>query len=517
MNDLDNEIRRAFDELVNAAPPPPSAPSPVVPFRTGRDPRQTRLLAIAASILLVAAVGMITLAQRDGRSDTLSTSAGSGGPVTTEVTTTSPPVPTEPPLVRVETGGSPDPVTSVELAPVDEYDVVTSPPLPGTTEPVPVQGEAYDGVYFAYLHEGPGPDDPRALRFDVVQAFSGQDCVERFGDDAPSVCTPFGIDMNGSVGQLDLSVDGIVVTVRDVNSDDSYRISGTELVSIVNGEPAAASVPEGYAFSGGFGFLLTFDNGTLARIDQPGDPRASTDVSGWAAATEPFPDLAYIACCGTDWSGQPSPAVPTDPADQLVPGIYNIRQVVPDDPLDGILSLEVRAYARCNDLGDRGSCSAGEPYADDALGVADQPDRVIDLALDTVEVAVSSTKCGSGELVAENQIGRGRDLAALYSELDDSYRTAVIDPLDAGVGPTDIRASLTAGSPPGFFDPGCPSWSDLWWSPVTGPTVITPFVAMIDGLVDWRAVNIWQTIIPTALLVDEQGDTTLYVTTGFLS
>ena len=41
--------------------------------------------------------------------------------------------------------------------------------------------------------------------------------------------------------------------------------------------------------------------------------------------------------------------------------------------------------------------------------------------------------------------------------------------------------------------------------------------AAVDSPGDWRAVNIWQTIIPAALVVDEQGDMTLHVTTGFLN
>ena len=516
MNDLDNEIRRAFAELVDAAPPPPSAPNPVAPFRVDGDPRTSRILAVAASVLLVAALGMIAYTPRTDRFGTVTMSEGSAPPAPA-ATPTPTPVQTEPPLIRIETDGSPNPVISVELADVEEYEVVTAPSAPGTTEPVPLGGESYDGVYFAYLHEGPGPDDPTALRFDVLQAFSGQDCLDRFGNDGPDICTPFGIAIDATAARLDLVVDGTVITVRDINSTASYRISGTELLSVVNGEPPAPSAPEGYGFSGGFGFLLTFDNGTLTRIDQPGDPQLSPDVSGWSTTTDSFSDLTYIACCGTDWFGLPSPAVPTDPDDELSPGTYNIRQVDIDDPLDGILSLEVRAYVRCADLGDRGNCLSAAPYDDDALGVADQPDRVIDLALDTVDVAVSSTNCDDGELGVDNLLGRGTDLAALYSELDDAYRTAVIDPLGAGAVPADVAASLTIGSPPGFFDPGCPSLSAIVWAPVSGPTVITPFLEAVDSPGDWRAVNIWQTIIPTALVVDEQGDMTLHVTTGFLS
>lgn len=314
MNDLDNEIRRAFDELVNAAPPPPAAPSRIVSYATDRDPRGSRLLAVAASVLLVAAVGVIAYAQRNGGTQTITTSDEPGS---SEVATTQPPEESAPVIIRVETGGSPEPVTSVELAPHVEYEATSVPSFPGTTDPVPAPGEEYDGIYFAYLHEGVGPDDPLRLRFDVVQAYTGQDCVDRFGDDSPNACTPYGTDANGPVGQLDLAVTEIPISVRDISSEASYRISGTELLALVSGATPSPSAPDGYLFSGGYGFLLTFDNSTLTRIDQPGAQESGgqqeSNAVGWAGATEPFPSLTYIACCGTDWAGPPSPDVPIDP------------------------------------------------------------------------------------------------------------------------------------------------------------------------------------------------------------
>ncbi|MEP1124625.1 MAG: hypothetical protein ABJH68_12125 [Ilumatobacter sp.] len=295
MNDLDNQIRRAFDELVDAAPPPPSAPSPIVRFTSDREPRSTRLLAVAASVLVVAALGMVAYTQRNGPAPTISTS---DQPSSSEIATTAPSAATtptaensEPILIREETGGSPDPVTSTEsiasVEPVDsnppvtalepspsgEYQVVPSPTFPEATEPIPALGRDYDGVHFAYLHEGPMPDGPLQLRFDVVQAYSGQACIDRFGDDSPDVCTPFGTDVTGRVDQLDLAVTDIPISVRNVASDANYRISGTELIALVNGSTASPSAPDGFMFSSGYGFLLTFDNGTLTGIDQPGAPQ----------------------------------------------------------------------------------------------------------------------------------------------------------------------------------------------------------------------------------------------------
>ena len=82
----------------------------------------------------------------------------------------------------------------------------------GTTAPGPTRGAAYDGVYVASVHEG----------------------------------TSFGVDIEASAGQLDLGVDGIVITVRDVNRENSYRIGGDELLAKIFGRPLAPSAPHGY-------------------------------------------------------------------------------------------------------------------------------------------------------------------------------------------------------------------------------------------------------------------------------
>ena len=68
------------------------------------------------------------------------------------------------------------------------------------------------------------------------------------------------------------------MSVRDLNRGASYRISGEELVALVYGAAPATSAPDGFAFSGGFGFLLTYDAGTLVRIDQPAAPDSASTI-----------------------------------------------------------------------------------------------------------------------------------------------------------------------------------------------------------------------------------------------
>jgi hypothetical protein len=165
--------------------------------------------------------------------------------------------------------------TSTSVPLVGEYEVVAGQTMPGSTDPIPAPGEAYDGTYFAYLHEGARAVDPQHLRFDVVQAFSGADCAIHFGAEAPLLCTPIGTDLAGPVDRLELAVAEVPVSVRDLNGQAHYSISGRELVALVHGAAPSTSAPAGFAFCGGFGFLLTYDAGVLIRIDQPAPPETA--------------------------------------------------------------------------------------------------------------------------------------------------------------------------------------------------------------------------------------------------
>lgn len=79
---------------------------------------------------------------------------------------------------------------------------------------------------------------------------------------------------------------------------------------------------------------------------------APSNESGWRPATERFPALAFIACCGSDSQGEPSPAVPTDPPAPLPAGTYNVRAVADHQPadvlVDGVITLEVRPNTKCD-------------------------------------------------------------------------------------------------------------------------------------------------------------------------
>lgn len=261
---LDHEIRRAIDELVHCAPPPPSFPGRdlhvPVPIH-GRDGRTRVLLAVAAAVVVIVG-GLGVLSQRPGAdlqpSGTVGISEATLLPAAPNtVATTLTPSTTQPE----------QPSTTSE--PTGEYAPAVPTPMPGTTKSPDGPPDAFDGVYFGFLHEGPMPEVPGTVRFDLVQAYSGVDCITRFGDSAPQVCTPIGVSADGPTSRVDVPIDAVPIVIRDANGDLSHRVSGTEFLGLVNGNRPAVGAPVDFVFSGGFGFLLTFDQGTLVRLDQP--------------------------------------------------------------------------------------------------------------------------------------------------------------------------------------------------------------------------------------------------------
>jgi hypothetical protein len=244
-------------------------------------------------------------------------------------------------------------------------------------------------------------------------------------------------------------------------------------------------------------------------------PPTLTPTSGWQVSTDDWPTLAFFACCGTNWeNGEVSPAVPPDPTDPLEPGLYNVR-AVEGTPLaasaaEGVVELELRPYARCVDLGEF-ECDGGGPYDDTVLGVPNEPARLVDLDLDdALRVELHGFWCTDEEPIRDRQTGTGSDLRALFNEFLASYETAIATPLRGGIEPEQLIARLSADPVAGFHDPECPAWTSLAWTPSSGPTIISaapfaPSAATAAGA------------YPTALRVDADGSTTLYVYAGFSS
>ncbi|NND74223.1 MAG: hypothetical protein HKN44_04380 [Ilumatobacter sp.] len=258
-----------------------------------------------------------------------------------------------------------------------------------------------------------------------------------------------------------------------------------------------------------------------ATTTQPAPP--PTPPSGWQRATGTFPDLAFIACCGSNWVGEPSPAVPADAGAPLAPGIYNLRAEFVDEPdvfSDGVIRLEIRPYVRCGELAGAGFCEGEAPFPDNELGVPSDPARVLDLALDdAVRVALSGFACGATELSIDQQVAAGSDLTRFAAELDAAYEAAIGSQLRAGTTPEQIVADLTAAPAAGFSDPGCPDWTELMWTPSGGPGVKADGIFRLDSASNVLALRSasasW--VRPTALAVDDAGGFTVYFYAAFLS
>lgn len=294
---------------------------------------------------------------------------------------------------------------------------------------------------------------------------------------------------------------------------------GTDDVSSINDSgPAVSSTGSVLGTSSTSSTTSTSSSTTTT---QP-STTAPSSAPGWERVTEQFPQLTFDSCCGTDWEGDPSPAVPTDPAQPLPAGIYNVQAVSGQGAGDtgDSLALEVRPYVRCNELADH-HCFGAEPYPDTALGVPIEAARTIDVQLDdSVRVAVSGFECVDDHLLDNRYTASGTDLATLFAELDAAYETAVGAPLRQGVGRADIAADLSANRTGGFFDPGCPSYPKYAWAPPSGPGVLA--LLGLDNPAELpvpvpspSASAAW--IRPTGLIVDAQGGYTLYFYAGFLS
>ena len=275
---LDHEIKRALDELVQCAPSPPTGPGALPrPLRTTRTPRVTRIVALAAVVLVMVAGGLALSSQRSTpdslrTAGTVDTSGGtasiSPAPSIAPTTTVAQPTTMQSDAPITTQPDTPTTTQPTIAGPIGEYEIVVPTTMPGTTGSPDGPVDRFDGGYFAFLHEGPLPEEPGSIRFDLVQAFSGEDCIVRFGAAAAQTCTPIGTALDGPTARVDVATDAVAVTIRGANSELTYRVSGAELLRLVNGQPPAAGAPVDFAFTGG-PFLLTFDQGTVIRIDQP--------------------------------------------------------------------------------------------------------------------------------------------------------------------------------------------------------------------------------------------------------
>ncbi len=94
------------------------------------------------------------------------------------------------------------------------------------------------------------------------------------------------------------------------------------------------------------------------------------------------------------------------------------------------------------------------------------PPRTIDVVLDdSLDVGVAGFACEDDQLVVDEQVATGTDVATLFAQLDGAYDTTVGEALRGGVDPVQLADDLAANPTAGFFDPGCPSYQSIAWKP----------------------------------------------------
>lgn len=175
--------------------------------------------------------------------------------------------------------------------------------------------------------------------------------------------------------------------------------------------------------------------------------------------------LAY-PCCGSNWYGTVSPALP--PAGgTLADGGYVVRLEWADDPTQPLVGT-VHRLEQCSLL-PQGSCQSADSYADDELGIDPSSEMAIELPLDgSLRVVLLGFAGMDSSAAAE---GNGADLAQLAAALDEDYRAALLEPLAAGVAKDDIVTGLWATGDHHF---GKPAYD---WEPAPSELVYTNFGA----------------------------------------
>jgi hypothetical protein len=187
-------------------------------------------------------------------------------PTTEPATTPTAPVTTEPATTEVAaTQYATIPPTTEALV---EFTPVESPTVPAQTRAVQLDNTRPDGVYYATVSEGGDPPPAEgSVVFEIVQLFIGDACVAHFGTDDEDACvSDYGVETDPTAA-LELPLGDQHITVVDAATQQSYAVSGTELYQLILGDMPADGAPPDYVYSG-FGYLVTFKNGTVTALEQ---------------------------------------------------------------------------------------------------------------------------------------------------------------------------------------------------------------------------------------------------------
>jgi hypothetical protein len=230
---------------------------------------------------------------------------------------------------------------------------------------------------------------------------------------------------------------------------------------------------------------------------------------GWVAV-DSMPDLAYPPCCESDYYGTPSPQLPANPTDGLLPGIYHARRL-PGDTSTTDISFDVARFVPCSELDADACFASGDPGS---MGVSPQS-RTFTLPLnDGIRVVVSGYECDPVQQAATADY-----LRPLMSAFDRDYDQLLGGPFADGEDPDSLMTALRETPAGGFAAPNCPvSTEGLVWKGAEGPPILmqVAFAYDEDGpKLPASASAEWLRL--TAIGIDQNGFPTLYFFAGFYS
>lgn len=232
-------------------------------------------------------------------------------------------------------------------------------------------------------------------------------------------------------------------------------------------------------------------------------------VEGWQLV-DSFPSLAYLPCCGSNWTGVESPEFPADTTAGLAPGIYYAQRIADDVDTEAI-SFEVARFRPCAELPEFG-CEQSD-WAPDEMGISGF-ERGFTVPLDdTIRVGMSGSPCAQ-----DTQMADGSYLSSLMQDFDESYEQLLGDPFREGESADALVSALADTPSGGFAAPVCEGYGPLVWRGDEGPTVLLqqPFPydqSTNDLYAPTRASPVF--IRLTAVEIGEDGLLTLYFYAGY--
>lgn len=247
-------------------------------------------------------------------------------------------------------------------------------------------------------------------------------------------------------------------------------------------------------------------------------PTVAPAPAGWQTVAE-MPSLAYIPCCGSNYSGDASPEIPTDATAALAPGIYRAvrEQPVDDAPVEtSSITFSVASFVPCGTPGVL--CEDG--FVDGDVGVGPVV-REVAMPLDEdLRVVVGGFACADdgSNYDTVHQAATGVEFAALQAELDAAYASEVQALVEDQTGFEEYPTLFA--EPRGGFSVPCLMAGVLQFEGTAGPTILLQTLGAWDAggieMVPSRSISV-SVVSLTALEVAADGSQTLYFYAGFLS